>query len=86
MLVDLHAHFPMHLSAPEQRGTHDHVLAFARRRWQARIVGLISRLANYQGPHPGRVPPGKTTAGLAMPSRAERGSVCAGAREGLECF
>ncbi len=50
MLVDLHAHFPMHLLPEEQRKAHDHVRAYSRRRWQARIVDLISRFANYQGP------------------------------------
>ncbi len=50
MLVDLHAHFPMHLLPPERRRSHDDVRAYSRRRWQARIVDLISRLANYQGP------------------------------------
>jgi microsomal dipeptidase-like Zn-dependent dipeptidase len=50
MLVDLHAHYPMHLVPAEQRRTHERVCAWSRRRWQARIVGLISRFANYQGP------------------------------------
>ena len=50
MLVDLHAHFPMHLLPEEQRKAHDHVRAYSRQRWQARIVDLISRFANYQGP------------------------------------
>jgi membrane dipeptidase len=40
----------MHLLPPEKRRSHDHVRAYSRRRWQARIVDLISRLANYQGP------------------------------------
>lgn len=50
MLVDLHAHFPMHLLPMDQRRSHDHVRAYSRRRWQAWIVELISRFANYQGP------------------------------------
>jgi microsomal dipeptidase-like Zn-dependent dipeptidase len=50
MLVDLHAHFPMHLLPEGRQRTHQHVRAFLRRRWQARIVDLISRVANYQGP------------------------------------
>jgi membrane dipeptidase len=50
MLVDLHAHYPMHLVPEARRRTHEQVRAFSRRRWQARIVGLISRFANYQGP------------------------------------
>ena len=41
MLVDLHAHFPMHLLPGDQRQSHDHVRACSRQRWQARIVDLI---------------------------------------------
>src|SRR5947209_4972018 len=33
-----------------QRQTHDRVLDYSRRRWQARIVNFISKLLNYQGP------------------------------------
>jgi microsomal dipeptidase-like Zn-dependent dipeptidase len=50
MLLDLHAHFPMHLLPDEQQQTHERMLDFSRRRWQAKIVALISRFANYQGP------------------------------------
>jgi microsomal dipeptidase-like Zn-dependent dipeptidase len=50
VLVDLHAHFPMHLLPQDQQKSHDHVRAYSRRRWQAVIVDLISRVANYQGP------------------------------------
>jgi microsomal dipeptidase-like Zn-dependent dipeptidase len=50
MLVDLHAHFPMHLLPDEQQQTHEHARTWWRRRAQAFVVGLISRLANYQGP------------------------------------
>lgn len=50
MLVDLHAHFPMHLLPPERQNSHDRVRAYTRRRWQAWIVDVISRFANYQGP------------------------------------
>ena len=50
MLVDLHAHFPMHLLPDEQQRTHERARAWWRQRWQARIVELISRFANYQGP------------------------------------
>jgi microsomal dipeptidase-like Zn-dependent dipeptidase len=50
VLVDLHAHFPMHLLADEQQGTHARARQWWKRRWQARLVGLISLLANYQGP------------------------------------
>jgi microsomal dipeptidase-like Zn-dependent dipeptidase len=50
MLVDLHAHYPMHLVPAERQRTHERVCAWTRRRWQARIVGLISRFKNYQGP------------------------------------
>jgi microsomal dipeptidase-like Zn-dependent dipeptidase len=40
----------MHLLPDEQQKTHDHVRAFARRWWRARLVDLISRVFNYQGP------------------------------------
>jgi microsomal dipeptidase-like Zn-dependent dipeptidase len=50
MLVDLHAHFPMHLAPGARERAHDQVRAWARRRWQARLIDLISRFANYQGP------------------------------------
>jgi microsomal dipeptidase-like Zn-dependent dipeptidase len=33
-----------------QARAHEHVRAASRRRWQARVVNLISRFANYQGP------------------------------------
>jgi len=50
MLVDLHAHFPMHLLVDEQQRTHERARKWWRRRWQGQLVDLISRLANYQGP------------------------------------
>ncbi len=50
MLVDLHAHFPMHLVPSEHQHTQEQLKAWSRRRWQARVVDAISRLANYQGP------------------------------------
>jgi microsomal dipeptidase-like Zn-dependent dipeptidase len=50
VLIDLHAHYPMHLLPKRDRKTHHHVRAFSRRRWQAVIVDLISRVFNYQGP------------------------------------
>jgi microsomal dipeptidase-like Zn-dependent dipeptidase len=49
MLVDLHAHFPMHV-VDEQRRTQERARVWWRRRWQSRVVDLISRVANYQGP------------------------------------
>jgi microsomal dipeptidase-like Zn-dependent dipeptidase len=50
MLVDLHAHFPMHLLPDEQQRTHERARTWWRRRRLAVIVELISRFANYQGP------------------------------------
>jgi microsomal dipeptidase-like Zn-dependent dipeptidase len=49
MLVDLHAHFPMHLLADEQQRTHERARTWWRQRWQGRIVEVVSRFANYQG-------------------------------------
>ena len=51
VLVDLHAHYPMHLIPPEQADTQAAVTA--RRpgaRWKAIIIDLLSRRLNYQGP------------------------------------
>jgi microsomal dipeptidase-like Zn-dependent dipeptidase len=50
VLVDLHAHFPMHLLPDEQQRTHERARTWWRQRWQSRLVDVISRVANYQGP------------------------------------
>jgi microsomal dipeptidase-like Zn-dependent dipeptidase len=50
MLVDLHAHFPMHLLPEDQQRTHERARRWWRQRWQSRVVDLISRFFNYQGP------------------------------------
>jgi microsomal dipeptidase-like Zn-dependent dipeptidase len=50
MLVDLHAHFPMHLLVADQQRTHERARTWWRQRWRGRVVDLISRFANYQGP------------------------------------
>jgi microsomal dipeptidase-like Zn-dependent dipeptidase len=49
VLADLHAHYPMHL-IPRGEGTHGALVGWRSERWRARIVDLISRLANYEGP------------------------------------
>jgi microsomal dipeptidase-like Zn-dependent dipeptidase len=49
-MIDLHAHFPMHLLPAEQQRAHERARAWFRQRAQARIVDLISHFANYQGP------------------------------------
>src|SRR5438067_6852738 len=54
VLVDLHAHYPMHVIGNKQPSTQDQLRAWWRRRLIARLVDVISRLANYQGP--GRTP------------------------------
>jgi microsomal dipeptidase-like Zn-dependent dipeptidase len=50
VIVDLHTHYPMHLLGPGE-STH---AAITSRQWRAhiraRLVDLISRFANYQGP------------------------------------
>ncbi|HET9010585.1 MAG TPA: hypothetical protein VFN38_02165 [Gemmatimonadaceae bacterium] len=48
MLVDLHAHYPMHVIPAEQRRVPLH--RWRRARLRALLVDLISRAANYQGP------------------------------------
>jgi hypothetical protein len=50
MLVDMHAHFPMHLLVDDEQRTHERARTWWRQRWQGRLVELISRFANYQGP------------------------------------
>jgi microsomal dipeptidase-like Zn-dependent dipeptidase len=50
MLVDLHAHFPMHVMPRSSQRTHEHVKAWTRRRWQWWLVNVASRVVNYQGP------------------------------------
>src|SRR5437764_15427785 len=50
MLVDLHAHYPMHLLPDEQQRTHERAHKWWRQRFRARIVALISHFMNYQGP------------------------------------
>lgn len=40
----------MHLLVDEQQLTHERARTWWRQRWQGRVVGLISRFANYQGP------------------------------------
>jgi microsomal dipeptidase-like Zn-dependent dipeptidase len=50
MLIDLHAHFPMHLLVDEQQRTHERARTWLRQRWEGKVVELISRVANYEGP------------------------------------
>src|ERR1700751_2188310 len=40
----------MHLLPEEQQRTHERARTWWRQRWQSRVVDLISRVANYQGP------------------------------------
>src|SRR5437870_4262443 len=40
----------MHVLGDERRGAHEQFHAWARRRLLARLVDLISRFANYEGP------------------------------------
>jgi microsomal dipeptidase-like Zn-dependent dipeptidase len=50
MIVDLHAHYPMHLIPTEHSATHDRLKAWKKERFRALLVGVISRFANYEGP------------------------------------
>jgi microsomal dipeptidase-like Zn-dependent dipeptidase len=50
MIVDLHAHFPMHLLPPEQRNTHQAVLEWPASRWRSMVLQVLSKLFNYEGP------------------------------------
>lgn len=51
MLVDLHAHYPMHLLPSEHSATHDRLRDWKTERFRALVVRFISRFANYEGPH-----------------------------------
>jgi microsomal dipeptidase-like Zn-dependent dipeptidase len=53
MLVDLHAHYPMHLIPGAEGHAHTQLARWRAARWRARIVHLISRGFNYQGPGSG---------------------------------
>ena len=49
MLIDLHAHYPMHL-VPQDEGTaHQALLRWRESSWRARSVNFASRLFNYEG-------------------------------------
>jgi len=50
MLIDLHAHYPMHL-VPQNEGTaHRALLRWRDALWRARLVNFLSRIFNYEGP------------------------------------
>ncbi|UUY01957.1 dipeptidase [Svornostia abyssi] len=48
MLVDLHAHYPMHVVPGGD--THELLTSWPAQQVRAKIVDLVSRLANYEGP------------------------------------
>jgi microsomal dipeptidase-like Zn-dependent dipeptidase len=50
MLLDLHAHYPMHVLPQRRRGTHAQLERWRRARCRAAIVRVLSKFANYQGP------------------------------------
>jgi microsomal dipeptidase-like Zn-dependent dipeptidase len=50
MLVDLHAHYPMHLIPAGEGHAHAPLHGWRSERWRARFVDLLSRFANYEGP------------------------------------
>jgi len=51
MIVDLHAHYPMHLLKPRQANTHAAVTApWEDSAWRGMLLDVISRLFNYEGP------------------------------------
>jgi microsomal dipeptidase-like Zn-dependent dipeptidase len=51
MIVDLHAHYPMHLLAPREANTHAAVLQpWTGSAWRGVLLEVLSRLFNYQGP------------------------------------
>jgi microsomal dipeptidase-like Zn-dependent dipeptidase len=51
MIVDLHAHYPMHLLKPRQANTHAAVREpWAGSAWRGVLLEVLSRLFNYEGP------------------------------------
>jgi len=50
MLLDLHAHYPMHVVPQQRRGTHAQIKRWRRAWLRAQIVRLLSLFFNYQGP------------------------------------
>jgi hypothetical protein len=51
MIVDLHAHYPMHLLPPREADTHAWVLErWPGSGWRSVLLEVLSRLFNYQGP------------------------------------
>jgi microsomal dipeptidase-like Zn-dependent dipeptidase len=55
MLVDLHAHYPMHLQPNERQLAHERLRQWEKEWFRAHVVRLLSRLFNYQarGDEPG---------------------------------
>src|SRR4051812_24290141 len=51
MIVDLHAHFPMHVLGPREADTHAAVREpWPGSPWRGVLLEVLSRLFNYQGP------------------------------------
>jgi microsomal dipeptidase-like Zn-dependent dipeptidase len=51
MIVDLHAHYPMHLLTPSRANTHAAVRApWPGSPWRGVLLEVLSRLFNYEGP------------------------------------
>jgi microsomal dipeptidase-like Zn-dependent dipeptidase len=53
MLVDLHAHYPMHLQPRRRQLAHEHLRQWEKEWLRAHIVRWLSRDYNYQGPSGG---------------------------------
>src|SRR5215208_5428302 len=51
MIVDLHAHYPMHLLEPRRANTHAAVIApWKGSPWRGWLLDILSRSFNYEGP------------------------------------
>jgi microsomal dipeptidase-like Zn-dependent dipeptidase len=51
MIVDLHAHYPMHVLEPRRADTHAAVVApWKGSPWRGWLLNILSRLFNYEGP------------------------------------
>ena len=50
MLIDLHAHYPMHVVPGNEGTAQQGLLRWGDALWRARLVNFLSRLFNYEGP------------------------------------
>jgi microsomal dipeptidase-like Zn-dependent dipeptidase len=50
MVIDLHAHYPMHIVPPAEGSAHEGLLRWGDESWRAQFVNFLSRIFGYEGP------------------------------------